>query len=120
MSLPAFAVDVATAVLGPAPLDPSQVIEGDPQVSELTLDSSPDGRVIRGIWQITPGVSSDVEADELFVVLSGQATVEIEGGATLELRPGTLGVLRAGDRTIWRVHETLRKVYQVTVDEPGA
>ncbi|WP_320669376.1 cupin domain-containing protein [Patulibacter defluvii] len=120
MTLPAFAVDVATAVLGPVDLDPSQVLDGDPQVSELTLDTSPDGRVVRGIWQITPGVSTDVEADELFVVISGRATVEIEDGATLDLRPGTLGVLRAGDRTTWRVEETLRKVYQVTVEGSGS
>ena len=27
-----------------------------------------------------------------------------------ELGPGVVGVLRAGDRTVWRFHETLRKV----------
>ena len=75
---------------------------------------------MRGVWQITPGVVSDVEADELFVVISGRATVEIDGGPTLELEPGVAGVLRAGDRTVWRIHETLRKVFQVTdVGDPG-
>jgi len=104
----------ATAELEPWPLDPEQVIEGDPQVSGIVLHESADGRIERGIWEHTPGVSRDVESDELFVVLSGRATIEIEGGPVLEVGPGDGAVLRAGDRTVWTVHETLRKVYQVT------
>jgi uncharacterized protein len=106
--------------LEPAPLDPETVLEGSPEVSGLVLATSDDGRVMRGVWQITPGVVRDVEADELFVVVSGRATVEVEGGPTLELEPGVVGVLRAGDRAVWRIHETLRKVFQITdVGTPG-
>ena len=47
----------------------------------------------------------------MFVVLKGRARVSIEGGPTLNLAPGSVGFLRAGDRTIWQVSETLRKVY---------
>ncbi|WP_022926877.1 cupin domain-containing protein [Patulibacter americanus] len=114
---PAFAVDVATAVLEPLALDPEQVVEGTPETSALTLEEHLHaGGVLveHGIWQITPGVATDVEVDEVFVVVSGRATVENEGGPTLELAPGTVGTLRAGDRTVWRVHETLRKVYVAT------
>jgi hypothetical protein len=39
---------------------------------------------------------------------------EVEDGPTLQLGPGTIGLLHAGDRTTWHVHETLRKVFQVT------
>ena len=113
MSAP-FTHRVADLELEPAPLDPSAIVEGSPQVSELVLATSPDGRVVRGVWQITPGVIEDVEADELFVVVSGRATVEVEGGPTLELEPGVVGVLKAGDRAVWRIHETLRKVFQIT------
>jgi uncharacterized cupin superfamily protein len=115
-----FVHRVAELELDPAPLDPESVLAGSPQVSELVLDASPDGRVVRGVWQITPGVVTDVEADELFVVVSGRATVEVEGGPSLELAPGVAGVLRAGDRTVWTIHETLRKVFQITeTGEPG-
>jgi uncharacterized cupin superfamily protein len=113
----AFVVDVATARLDPLPLDAEQVLEGTPETSALTLEEHlhTGGTLVEhGIWQITPGVATDVEVDEVFVVLSGRATVEIEGGPTLELAPGTVGTLRAGDRTVWRVHETLRKVYVAT------
>jgi hypothetical protein len=100
--------------LEPAPLDPSTVVEGAPEVSELVLHTSEDGKVVRGVWQITPGVVEDVEADEVFVVLAGRATIEVEGGPTLELEPGVVGVLKAGDRATWTIHETLRKVFQIT------
>ncbi|MGC9220321.1 MAG: cupin domain-containing protein [Solirubrobacteraceae bacterium] len=64
-----------------------------------------------GVWEHTVGTSTDVEADEVFVVISGRATVVIEGGPTLELTPGTVGFLNEGDRTTWTVHERLRKVW---------
>jgi uncharacterized protein len=114
MSKGPFVHRVAELGLEPAPLDPETVLEGSPEVSELVLATSTDGRVVRGVWQITPGVVEDVEADELFVVISGRATVEVEGGVILELEPGVVGVLHAGDRAVWRIHETLRKVFQIT------
>jgi uncharacterized cupin superfamily protein len=55
-----------------------------------------------------------VEADEVFVVLSGRATIEVENGPTLEVGPGDVAVLPEGTVTRWTVHETLRKVYQST------
>jgi uncharacterized cupin superfamily protein len=111
---PSFTEAVAELQLEPLPLEPGTIVSGRPEASILVLDESPDGRVSRGVWQLTEGVVTDVEEDELFVVLSGRATVEVEGGPTLELTPGTVCVLRAGDRTTWRVHETLRKVFQTT------
>ncbi len=104
-------------ILDPGELDPASVLEGTPEVTEATLWTSEDGRIIRGVWQITEGTVTDVEADELFVVVSGKATVAVEGGPTLELAPGVLGVLARGARTTWIVHETLRKVFQITLPD---
>ncbi|MFD9123929.1 cupin domain-containing protein [Kitasatospora sp. NPDC059571] len=110
-----FVLHVPDAELEPEPLDPAQIVSGTPEVTGRVLWSSPDGRELRGLWQITPGVVTDTEADELFVVLSGRATIEVAGGPTLEVGPGDAAVLRAGDRTTWTVHETLRKAYALTV-----
>ena len=66
---------------------------------------------------MTPGVCADVEADELFVVLAGRATVDIAGGDRLELTPGSVGVFAEGTETVWTVHETLTKVFQITSPE---
>ena len=83
---------------------------GDPQVARRSS-----ARRTRYAWSASgstvPASSTDVEADEVFVVLAGRATVEVDGGPTLELGPGDVGILDAGDRTTWTVHETLRKVF---------
>ncbi|MCB5166791.1 cupin domain-containing protein [Streptomyces bambusae] len=110
-----FAVSVTDAELEAEALDPSQIVSGNPVITGKVLWESPDGKQLRGIWQITPGVVTDTEADELFVVVSGRATIEVEGGETLEVGPGTACVLREGDRTTWTVHETLRKAYHITL-----
>lgn len=64
-----------------------------------------------GVWEAGPGAERDVEADELFVVLSGRGSVELEDGSTIELWPGTLVRLHEGDRTTWTITERLRKLY---------
>ncbi|MEV6810286.1 cupin domain-containing protein [Streptomyces sp. NPDC051129] len=108
-----FALHIADAVLEPEPLDPARIVSGTPEVTGKVVERSADGRQLRGIWQITPGVVTDTEADELFVVISGSATIEVAEGPTLRVGPGDLAVLRAGDRTTWTVHETLRKAYVI-------
>jgi uncharacterized cupin superfamily protein len=94
-----------------APLDLEQVVAGEPEVRLLALHDGDDLGI--GIWQHGAGVSTDVEVDEVFVVLSGRATIEVEGGPTLEVGPGDIGLYPAGTRTRWTVHEPLRKVYVV-------
>jgi uncharacterized protein len=107
-------IDPMALELEPWPLEPDQIVDGDPQVSGRVLDTSADGKVERGVWQHTAGVSRDTESDELFVVLTGRATIEVEDGPTLEVGPGDVGLLHAGDRTTWTVHEDLRKIFQTT------
>jgi uncharacterized cupin superfamily protein len=112
---PPFALDAAALALDdPEPLPTEQVMEGEPTVAERALWTSPDGTVESGIWEITAGVSTDVEAAEVFLVVSGRAVVEIEGGSTLELAPGVVGSFAGGEHTVWRVQETLRKLYTVS------
>lgn len=97
---------VADVQLDPDPLDPAQIVSGTPVTSVAELDEG------RGIWEITPGVVTDVERDEIFVVLSGRASIAVEGGETVEVGPGDVCLLPEGAKTTWTVHETLRKVYQ--------
>ncbi|GAA3197903.1 cupin domain-containing protein [Actinocorallia longicatena] len=93
-------------------------------VADAVLEASGDGTaaavlheaggVERGIWEIEPGTATDIEADEIFVVIEGRATIVIEDGPTLEVGPGDVCVFDKGARTTWHVHERLRKVYQIT------
>jgi hypothetical protein len=117
-----FSLAVAEAVLNPDELDPATIVSGEPRTASLVLHEQPGPvqTVERGIWEITPGVVTDVEADEMFVVLSGRATIEIQDGPTLEVGPGDVAVLPEGAVTRWTVHETLRKVYQLSYIPEGA
>ncbi|MFI0542779.1 cupin domain-containing protein [Streptomyces sp. WSLK1-3] len=110
-----FVLHVPDSELEPEPLAREQIVSGTPEVTGKVVWQSEDGRRIRGVWQITPGVVTDTEADELFVVVSGSATIEVEDGPTLHVGPGDMAVLREGDRTTWTVHETLRKAYAINL-----
>ena len=112
MDLLPLSLSVADAVLTADELDPATIVSGEPRTASLVLHEG--YGIERGIWEITPGVVTDVEADELFVVLSGRATIEFQDGPTLEVGPGDVVVLPEGAVTRWTVHETLRKVYQLS------
>jgi uncharacterized cupin superfamily protein len=104
-------IDALTVVLEHGPLPADQVISGSPTTGSLVLDERA-GREI-GVWEMTPGVATDIELDEVFVVLAGSATVEGVEDAPIELGPGSTVTLTAGMRTTWTVRETLRKIYVI-------
>ena len=92
------------------PVEPSTVVEGDPYAGSRALAAVAGAEV--GVWEMTPGTATDVEVDEVFVVLSGSGTVSFDDdGEQVELGPGSVVRLRAGERTTWVVHETIRKIY---------
>lgn len=113
-----FAVHIAGLELEADPLDPDTIVAGDPETWNTVVWESEDGRIIRGVWQISPGVVTDTEAHEMFVVIAGRATIAIEGGDTFDVGPGDMGVLEQGARSTWTVHETLRKAYQILLPAP--
>lgn len=102
-------IHAATLALPLEPLPPAQVQDGAPRAGAVRVPEV--SGLSAGVWEHTAGTSTDVEVDEVFVVLRGRATIEVEGGPTLEVGPGDLGVLTAGARTRWVVHEDLRKVF---------
>jgi uncharacterized cupin superfamily protein len=107
---PVAAITAAEAQLEPDPLDPEQIVAGDPRTSAAVIASASGGE--SGVWRCTPGTFRDVEADETFVVLQGRATIEWEAGS-LEVGPGDVCALAAGTRTLWTVHETILKGFRI-------
>jgi len=101
------------AQLEPTPLDPAQVVSGEPRTAELTLATSEDGAASAGLWSCTPGVVTDVEAKESFLVIGGRATLRYDDGREFELAPGSVHSFEGGERTTWRVDETLVKAFWV-------
>ncbi|GAA3528640.1 cupin domain-containing protein [Nocardioides daeguensis] len=85
------------------------IVAGTPTTGLVELGTFRD--VALGIWEITPGVVRDVEADEVFVVLEGEGAVRFEDGSEIELAPGAIVRLHEGERTEWTIRTRLRKVY---------
>lgn len=104
-----LAKDALTAGLTSSALEPADVVAGSPDVrmTELTVVHG----VEIGIWEITPGTVTDIEVDEVFVVLSGRGDVRFRDGSVLPIATGSVVRLRAGDRTTWHIEETVRKIY---------
>jgi uncharacterized protein len=99
---------IAAAVL--VDLEPVHTAEADQLAGSTDLGAFGDGAF--GVWTTTEGVSTDVEVDEVSVVLSGRGSVEdVDTGAVVRLAPGTVLRLAAGTRTRWTVVEPIRKVY---------
>ncbi|WP_350347843.1 cupin domain-containing protein [Agromyces sp. G08B096] len=110
-----MATDASTLPLAHEPVPADQVVAGAPTTGSAVLDAGAAEAAAPeiGVWEMTPGTMRDVEADEVFVVLSGDATVEFTDppGPPVELGPGSVLRLDAGMRTVWTVRGTLRKVY---------
>lgn len=91
------------------PLDPELALTPAVTTGSTPLPGTRDLAV--GIWEHSPGSSTDVEQEEVFVILHGRGRIHLESGEVLELKPGTVGSLAAGERTRWEVDETIRKVW---------
>lgn len=85
--------------------------EGEPPLATAHAALGELGGLEFGLWEAGPGVDTDVETDEVFLVLSGEGTVSFEDGETVTLRPGVLVRLAAGERTRWEISTRLRKLY---------
>jgi uncharacterized protein len=107
---PNSVVHAATEWLEHEPVPADHSVNGEPHTGVAALGEF--GGLQVGVWEMTPGVMRDVEAEELFLVLSGAATVEFDDGSPpLTLGAGDVVRLANGARTVWTVTETLRKVY---------
>jgi uncharacterized cupin superfamily protein len=107
-----FMADAASLTLPNIPVPAAQVVAGSPSTGSAVLGSW-DGKEL-GVWQMTPGEMTDVEADELCVILSGSGFVRRQVGNAFVDQPlvsGAVIILLDGEETLWVVAETVRKVY---------
>lgn len=90
------------------PVDPTQVVTGAPLAGVLEFDQV---GVPCGLWEHTVGTSTDVEVDEVFVVLTGEARIDVSGEPSLTVGPGDVVHLTAGAHTTWHVTKPMRKFW---------
>jgi uncharacterized cupin superfamily protein len=116
---PTSSVPVADAKLAPWPLPADWIHDGAPEAEGTVLSRSADSRIIRGVWQCTPGrFSWEFSYDETLVVLSGSATVELDTGETVHLEPGVMAFFGRGHSSTWTIESTLRKAFHADSPEP--
>ena len=110
---------IASADLDSWPLPEEWVLEGHPSPSGTVLSRSDDSRIIRGVWECTPGKFTwSFSYDETLVVVDGRATVELDTGETVDLAPGVMAFFGRGHEATWTVHETLRKGFHADSPDP--
>jgi hypothetical protein len=91
-------------------LDAASVVKGLPTAGYTVLDTLGDTEI--GIWEMSVGTATDTEEDEVFVVVSGRASIHFAADdRTIVVGLGDVVRLTAGMQTTWTVTETLRKVY---------
>ena len=95
---------------------PRAAIEGDPRESTNTLWAH--NGLEMGVWECTPGKFSARRDgyDEVFVCLSGRATLTDASGVRFDLSPGSALCTPAGFTGTWHVTETFRKVFCIIND----
>ena len=99
---------------------PRAAIEGDPHESTNTLWAHNGLEV--GVWECTPGKFGARRDgyDEVFLCLSGRATLTDASGVRFDLSPGSALYTPAGFTGTWHVTETFRKVFCIINDRSSA
>lgn len=112
MSLPRMRLeDVAWE---PFPLDPEQLVRGEPDAKVHWLFRSPPGQrpYWTGFWSVQPSTFRwSFLVHETAHILAGRVRVTAENGAVTELRAGDVAHFAKGTRTEWEVTEPLTKFF---------
>jgi uncharacterized cupin superfamily protein len=120
---PGRSTHLANAFTAPLPAGTPRpvVVEGAPMEASVSLWAH--DRLDVGVWECTPGVFPFRRDgyQEVFCVLSGRATLEVDGaeagaGQRFELVPGAMVLTPSGATGRWHVHETVRKAYVTITD----
>lgn len=90
-------------------LDHERNLSGD--VTTAVSAQATEGDMEVGVWEHSVGTSTDVEVEEVFVVLEGEGTVTDDHGGRIDLAPGVVGLLPMGAKTTWTITKPLRKVW---------
>ncbi len=81
---------------------------------ERTAFTSADATFTCGLWEREPDTwSFERPYDEVALILSGRADIELENGSTVSLGPGAIMATPKGSKGTWRIRETLVKFYAI-------
>jgi uncharacterized cupin superfamily protein len=97
--------------LKPSPIEPSWIIEGNPEARNCALSISADGAACTLIWSCTEGKFNwYYDCDETIVILEGSIVLESEGMPPKRYGVGDVIFFRDGAHAKWHVEGYVKKV----------
>jgi uncharacterized cupin superfamily protein len=97
--------------LTPRPIEPSWIIEGNPEAQWCVLSKSADGLASTMVWECSEGKFNwFYDFDETVLILEGSIVVESDTMAPTRYGPGDVIFFRDGAHARWHVEGRVRKL----------
>ena len=105
--------------LQPSPIEPSWIIEGNPEARSCQLSSSACGTAKTLIWSCTEGKFNwYYDVDETIMILEGSIVLESEGMSQRRYGVGDVIFFRRGAQAKWHVEGYVKKIAFLHVATP--
>lgn len=105
--------------LQPSPIEPSWIIEGNPEARSSQLSSSACGTAKTVIWSCTEGKFNwYYDVDETIMILEGSIVLESDGMSQRRYGVGDVIFFRRGARAKWHVEGYVKKIAFLHVATP--
>jgi uncharacterized cupin superfamily protein len=119
MPLPLIESCHAKVDLKPSPIQPSWIIEGNPEARAHVLSISRDRAAMTGIWTCTEGKFDwYYNADETSIILEGSILLEWEGRPGKRYGVGDVIYFRRGEHVKWHVEDYVKKLWFLRQTNP--
>ncbi len=97
--------------LQPMPLDPEDILGGNPRAKGEIIFTSKDKKFSLGIWECSAGkFLYAYQEDEICYILEGRAKIKSRSGV-LSIKGGDLVIFSKGEETIWNIERKIRKIF---------
>jgi uncharacterized cupin superfamily protein len=111
MPLPLIETGHCNVDLKPSPIEPSWIIEGNPEARCHKLSASADGAAATLIWACGEGKFNwYYDFDETIIILEGSVVLESEGMPPKRYGVGDVIFFRSGAHVKWHVEGYVKKV----------
>ncbi len=97
--------------LAPRPIEPSWIIEGNPQAQWCVLSQSADGLASTMVWECSEGKFNwYYDFDETVLILEGSIVLESDSMPPTRYGPGDVVFFKDGAHARWHVEGRVRKL----------
>jgi uncharacterized cupin superfamily protein len=97
--------------LKPSPIEPSWIIEGNPEARSHLLSTSACGTATTLIWSCTEGKFNwYYDLDETIMILEGSTVIESDGMPPKRYGAGDVVFFREGAHAKWHIDKYVKKV----------